>query len=435
MNRRCLVLMLILAWMPGMAQAVLTIEITGGAERALPIAVVPFGWNGSGDPPEDIAAIIGNNLRLSGRFEPVPRDELVADPTTRDEVNFRDWRALGSQGLVVGQLQHEGGDRYTLRVELLDVFRGERLVGYSIPARGDQLRWRAHEASDRIYNELTGHRGAFATRIAFVSVSEEERDGEVEATYQLQIADADGHDPASILTSEAPLLSPAWSPDARRIAYVSYENNRPEVFVQSLYGDGERQRIAGETGISSAPAWSPDGSSLALSLSRDGRPEIYVVDLDNGEFRRLTDNRSIDTEPTYSPDGDSIYFTSDRGGRAQIYRIPAEGGNAERVTYDGVYNASPAISPDGTQLATVSGRDRGYRIAVFDLERGRSRVVSDSSNDESPTFAPNGALLMYATKAEGEEVLALTSVDGQVRQRITSDVGQIREPAWAPFED
>ncbi len=424
-----LLFLLLIGW-AGVTQAALTIEITEGAEGALPMAVVPFGWSGPGAPPkEKIGAIVAADLARSGRFKPLPEGDMLAHPHSGAEVEFRDWKALGIDSLVVGQITPHGNGGYQVRFELFDVFRGEQLVGYSIPTTARQLRTTAHRIADIVYEKLTGQRGAFATRIAYIT-SLRQADGSKKVS--LRIADADGYDPQTIVSSKEPLMSPAWSPDGRRIAYVSFEKHRPAIYIQEVF-TGRRQKVAAYPGINSAPAWSPDGRQLAMTLSKDGNPDIFVLDLASRKIRPLTRHYAIDTEPSWSPDGKSIVFTSDRGGSPQIYRVPVSGGQARRVTFENNYNARASYSPDGKKLALVTRVDGAFRIAVLDIASGRMQVLSNGKLDESPSFAPNGSMIIYATKEKGRSVLAAVSVDGRVRQRLALDVGDVREPVWSPY--
>lgn len=410
-------------------RAALTIEITQGMEGAIPIAVVPLGWRGKAPvAPENIAAIIAADLNRSGRFESLPDRDLVSHPTTAEQVKFQNWRMLNVDNLVIGQLDETGDGQYSVRFELFDVFRGTRLAGSSFTAGARDLRTVAHHISDIIYETLTGERGAFNTQIAYITSSGSSKD----KTYTLLVADSDGYSPQTILTSKQPLMSPAWSADARQVAYVSFENKTAEIYMQEVT-TGSRRKLASFKGINGAPSWSPDGKQLALTLSRDGNPEIYVMTIANGDLRRLTNSASIDTEPVWTPDGKSIIFTSDRGGSAQIYRVPVRGGQAQRLTFEGKYNAGADISPDGRKLAMVHGEGGGYRIAVQDLGSGALRVLTDGPLDEAPSFSPNGSMIIYATGAGNREVLAAVSVDGRFRQRLSLQAGNVREPVWSPF--
>jgi len=426
---RILILLTALLWQA--QAAALTIEITQGAEGALPIAVVPFGWTGdpADRPAHEPGAIIAADLGRSGRFKPLDQQDMLARPSSGQEVDFRDWRALAMENLVVGQVSPNGPGGYLVRFQLFDVYRGEQITGYSIPTTARDLRATAHQIADIVYETLTGQPGAFATRIAYVT-SERNADGSERVV--LEVADADGYDPQTIVSSSEPLMSPAWSPDGRRIAYVSFEKRQPSVWIQEVF-TGRREKIASFKGINGAPAWSPDGRQLALTLSKDGNPDIYVMDLARRSLRRITDHWAIDTEPAFSPDGRHLVFTSDRGGAPQIYRVPASGGNAERVTFEGDYNARASYSPDGSELAVVTRVNGRFRIGVVDLQSRGLRVLTDGSLDESPSFAPNGSMIIYATRVQGRGVLAAVSTDGRVRQRLGFQSGDVREPDWSPY--
>ena len=426
--KRLLLLILLSLWHL-QAAATLTIEITEGAEGALPIAVIPFGWQGSGSgASEDLAEIIRNDLQRSGRFSTMPVKDMLARPQSGSEVEFRDWKVLGMENLVVGSLRPNGSGGYLVRFQLFDVFKGEQLAGYNIPTTERDLRATAHHIADVIYEKLTGQRGAFATRVAYVISTGTPAAPQV----SLRVADADGYNTQTIVTSKEPLMSPSWSPDGRRLAYVSFERGKPSIFVQEVF-TGQRQKVAAYQGINGAPSWSPDGRSLALTLSKDGNPEIYVLNLNSKSLKRLTEHYAIDTEPSWSPDGRHIVFTSDRGGKPQIYRISSGGGKAERLTYEGSYKARASYSPDGRHITIVTRQGRDYRIAVLDLQNNALQVLSDGRLDESPSFAPNGSMIIYATKSNGKGELAAVSVDGRVRQRLALQGGDVREPVWSPF--
>ncbi len=406
------------------------IVIDEGVENALPIAVVPFAWNQSAStPPEDVAQVIRQDLARSGRFNAIPPEDMVSQPTSVDEINYADWRRIGMENVVVGSVKLQDDGNYEVTFRLMDVYRGTQIAGYSIRTRKEQLRYTAHQVADIIYEELTGMRGAFATRIAYITV---EKQGD-KTTHRLEIADADGYNPQVLLKSQQPLMSPRWSPDGRRLAYVSFEGNNSAIYVQNVYS-GDRRVVASHAGINSAPTWSPDGNRLALTLSKDGNPEIYTLHIDSERLQRVTNNDAIDTEPDWAPDGDTIYFTSDRGGSPQIYRTGLDGGSVKRVTFDGGYNARPVLSPDGEKLAMVRGGD-GYQIAIQDLQSGRSQVLTDGQLDESPSFAPNSGMIIYATTQGQNGVLAAVSADGQVSQRLDATRGDVREPDWGPFQD
>ncbi len=426
--RRALVAIALVAC-TSVARGELTIEITQGAGKSIPVAVVPFGWDGSGAPPLDVAGVIGADLARSGRFQPLERRDMLQLPTRGTEIDFDDWRMVGAELIVVGRLERQGTDDYSLQFQLFDILRGEQLVGYRMPASERGLRLAAHRAADMIFEKITGIPGIFATRIAYITA-----EGKPQSkTYRLIVSDADGENQYTIVESVQPLMSPAWSPDGRRIAYVSFEGDRSAVWVQTLR-TGNRQRVSQEEGINGAPVWSPDGRSLALTLSgRDGNPDIWVLTVASGAKRRLTENPAIDTEASWSPDGRTIFFTSDRSGGPQIYSVPAAGGEASRVTFEGRYNARPRLGPNGRKLAVVHDDRGNYRIGVYDLENRLFQILSDGRLDESPDFAPNGATLIYATREGGRGVLATVSVDGTVKQRLASTGGDVREPVWSPF--
>jgi len=410
------------------ARAAINIDITQGAEAAIPVAVVPFVLEGGGTPPpEDVAGIITNDLRRSGKFEPLPTSDMLSRPSRFDDVQFQQWKALGVDAMVVGAVEQLPSGEYQVRFELLDTYKTSRILGkyYRVPATA--LRALAHNIADQIHEALTGQPGAFSSQIVFV----QQVGTPPKRSFQLVLADADGHGQQVILTSPQPLMAPSWSPDRRQIAYVSFENRRQEVFVQSL-STGERRVVAKFRGLNNAPVWSPDGRRLALTLSKDGNPDIYVLDLDTGALRAITQHWSIDTEPSWSPDGRTIYFTSDRGGKAQIYRVSANGGQAERVTFEGNYNAHPVVSPDGRWLAMVHRGDNGDQIAVMDLQTKQLRTLTRGPLDESPSFAPNSAMLIYTANSGGASRLATVSVFGRADLPVGLIRNPVREAAWSP---
>jgi TolB protein len=409
--------------------AELTIKITQGIEGAQPIAIVPFGVQpGSQPPPQDLATIIANDLTRSGRFLPLPVGDLPSRPSEASAVNYSDFRILGTPNLVIGKLSRLASGMFEVEFRLIDVFRGTQIIGHGFDARPDELRQKAHQMSDFIYEALTGERGAFDTRIAYVT---EQRAGGT-SRYALNVADSDGFNPQVVLESKAPIVSPAWSPNGRQLAYVSFEGKRPRIFAQNL-STGVRQVIAAFPGLNGAPAWSPDGKRMAMTLSKDGNAEIYVMDIDTRRLRRLTVGAAIDTEPAWAPDGKSLVFTSDRGGTPQVYRIPATGGRATRLTFDGKYNSRATFAPDGKSLALVHGSKGTYRTAVLDLQNKALRVLTKTTLDESPSFAPNGSMILYATSGAHGGTLAGVSADGRVRQELAVRQGDVREPAWSPF--
>lgn len=412
------------------ASAVLQIEITEGATGARPIAVVPFGVDNQIESPLDIAAVVADDLERSGQFAPMERADMVAKPVAGDTIRFGNWRTVDVDHVVVGGVRPSAGGGYSVRFQLYDVIRQRQIAGYSFQASAQAMRNLAHEIADLVYEAITGERGAFATRITYITA---EGSGEAR-TFTLNVADYDGHNARPILQSPAPVMSPSWAPDGERVAYVSFEGGRPSVFVQEV-ATGERRKVSERTGINGAPAWSPDGSRLALALSYEGNPEIYVLELGSGKLRRITSSFGIDTSPAWTPDGESLVFTSDRAGGPQIYRIRADGrGQPERLTFEGNYNADPDVSPQGDQVAFVHRNpDRNYRVAVLDLESGLMRVLSDGRLDESPTFSPNGRMILYATEHGGRGVLGAVSADGRVAARLSQAQGNIREPAWGPY--
>lgn len=411
------------------AQAVLSIEITQGVETALPIAIVPFGWEGETTrPPESVSGVIKADLHRSGRFSPLPDEDMLSQPREGSQINFRDWRLVGVDSIVVGRVRQTGGDNFEVRFQLFDVLRQTQLTGFTIRTTRANLRRTAHQIADMIYETLLGEPGAFATRIAYVT---EHRDGD-ERRYALEVADSDGHNPRPVLRSEQPLMSPAWAPDGDRLAYVSFESGFPEIFIQNV-NTGARDKVSSGSGLNGAPAWSPDGRKLAFVLSRDGSPSIYVLDIASRELTRVTRSFAIDTEPVWTPDGRSIIFTSDRGGRPQIYRVGLNDRQVERLTFEGSYNGRPTLSPNGEYMAMVHNSGRGFSIAVMELETGDLRILSKSGRDESPSFAPNGSMIIYSTKEGARELLSVVSVDGRVHQRLVLEGGQARDPSWSPY--
>ncbi len=415
----------------GAAWAELTIEITKGQQGGLPIAIVPFGWQGpSMAPPQDIAKIVAADLERSGRFDPVAERDLLARPTDGSQVNFRDWRLVGAPHLVVGKVT-AAGDNYTVQFQLFDVYRESQKIGYTFQVQEKELRSIAHRISDIIYETLTGEKGAFGTRIAYITSTVWQTNNV--RYYALYVADVDGYNPQLIIRSKEPLMSPSWSPDGRKLAYVSFESRRPAIIIQDVF-TAQREKVAAFTGINGAPAWSPDGTRLAMSLSKDGNSEIYVMHVASGRLQRLTNDLAIDTEPAWSPDGRRLVFTSDRGGRPQIYKIPVEGGKSERVTFDGRYNARASFSPDGKRIVFINSDGSTFRVAVMELATGNMQILTNSRLDESPSFSPNGSMVIYATEYANRGVLAAVSLDGRVQQRILlQEAGDAREPVWGPF--
>ncbi len=406
----------------------LTIEITQGTRATTPVAVVPFGWQGTGPkPPDDIGRIIEENLKRSGRFTALGRQDMLSRPTSGAGINFRNWKLLNVDYLVVGKVQETAHDEYVVQVQLINVLSEKPLAGFGYPANRKTFRRLANHITDVIYEKLTGERGIFNTRMAYVTST-----GGKSPTYHLYVADSDGRNAQSIVRSGEPMMSPAWSPDGQKLAYVSFENRRSQIYIQNIL-TGQRERISGFKGINGAPAWSPDGRRLALTLSHRGNPDIYTFDINTRSFSQLTTNTAIDTEPEWSPDGSHILFTSDRGGKPQLYTIPAFGGRAMRITYEGDYNAGGVYSPDGKYIAMVHGRDKSYRIALLEADTGHLQILTNGILDESPSFAPNGRILLYATAGGGIGVLSAVSIDGRYQQRLASPDGDVREPAWSPY--
>ncbi len=413
------------------SRAELVVEVTKGQADAIPIAVVPF------SPPEeaaasfDVAQLVSDDLARSARFKTMDRKDMIEQPHTGAAVAFDDWRRLSNDYIVVGQVQPQGPDRFNIVFELYNVLNRQRLLGYQISSNRAGLRLASHQVADMVFEKILGIRGAFATRIAYISVL-----GHLpNKTYELIVADADGANPRIVMQSHEPLMSPAWSPDGQSLAYVSFEDRLPSVYVQVLKS-GERRRVSARAGVNQAPAWSPDGKKLALTLStRDGNLDIYIMDLATQSLTRITDDPGIDTEPQWSKDGQSLYFTSDRAGGPQIYRMGIQPGDKpRRLTFQGSYNARPRLSPDESQLAFVTQEDGAYRIATMDLRgRGDVQILTKGRFDVSPSYAPNGAVILYAGRDHGRGVLALVSADGRVQERLASTEGEVQEPAWSPF--
>lgn len=414
-------------------RAELTIEITQGVDNPVPVAAVPFGLVGTTHLPEDIAQIVADDLVRSGQFRSIPRADMLGRPTREQDVFYRDWKAIGSDYLLIGSVTKNAEDSYEVVFQLHDVARGVRMVAQRVPARAASLRDVAHYIADTVYEKITGVRGAFATKLLYVTVERFPAGGKVRSRFGLQYADADGARAVTVLESSEPIMSPTWSPDGKKFAYVSFESGNPAIYIQER-ATGKRERLASFPGINGAPAWSPDGRHLALTLSRDGNPELYLYDFALNDMRRLTNHAGIDTEPSWSPDGKSLVFTSSRGGGPQIYLLDVASGAVERLTFEGSYNARARMLPDGRGLVIVhrDAADR-FRIAVTDLARGTLRVLTDSTLDESPSVAPNGAMTIYATKHKGQSVLAASSIDGRVKFLLPARSGEVREPAWSPF--
>lgn len=411
------------------ARAELTIEITQGVDDPTAIAVVPFNWQGVGVPPEDIAGVIDGDLRRSGQFAPVDRADMLGRPASQGEIFWRDWRAIQTEYLVIGRVSLQEGERMRVDYELYDVNRQSRLHAGAEIGPASEARMLAHRVADVVYEKLTGIRGAFATRLVYVSVN---RVPGGKDYYRLTLSDSDGARPIVLLESREPVLAPTWSPDGKHIAYVSFETNRPAIYRQEL-ATGRREQLTNFPGLNSSPAWSPDGRSMAMVLSKDGSPDIYLMDLETKRLTQLTNHYAIDTEPAWMPDGRSLLFTSDRGGKPQIYRYDLGTRETRRVTYEGSYNARARVAQDGRNVVMVHQQSGNFHIALLDLVTNRTYVLTSTELDESPSIAPNGSMVLYATKFEGRGILAAVSVDGGVKFRLPAREGDVREPAWSPY--
>jgi TolB protein len=403
------------------ASAQFRVDVSGIGLNQLPIAISTF--RGEDESTQKVASIVQADLERSGQFRIVDASGAALDETTRPDVSA--WRQKGADSLLSGSVNRLADGRYDVRFRLWDVVRGQELGARSYAVAPIDLRLASHLTADFVYEKLTGDKGAFSTRIAYITKSAQR--------YQLWVSDADGENAQSAFASPEPIISPAWSPNGSQLAYVSFESRKPVVYTHDVV-TGKRRLIANFKGSNSAPAWSPDGRTLAVTLSRDGGSQLYAIDAGGGEPRRLAQSSNIDTEPVYTPDGKNIYFVSDRGGSPQIYKMQAMGGGIERVTFTGSYNISPAISADGRWLAYISRINGAFKLHVMDLASGVANAITDTSSDESPSFAPNSRLIVYATHQQGREALMTTTLDGKLKARLAGQSGDIREPDWGPYQ-
>ncbi len=419
---------MLVVWASLGARADLVIEITQGVRGALPMAVVPFSNKSGQALTEDVAQIVADDLQRSGDFEPLSKSSMLSLPGKGEDIYFRDWSILGQRYVLVGTITYDAASQtYKTQYELYDVQSQQRLLGKVIAGRSSQLRDMAHAIADAVYEALTGTPGVFSTKIAYVTLEQSKN----KTLYKLEVADADGRRSREMFKSSMPVISPAWSPDAKKLAYVSFESGRPAVFIQD-YASGVRTLVSSYTGLNSAPAWSPDGGNLAMTLSRDGNPEIYVLDMRTNNLRRLTDHWAIDTEPAFSPDGHSIVFTSDRGGGPQVYLMDVNGGSPRRLTFEGRYNARPRFSLDGKTIYYVH-QHSGFNVAALNMDSGQTQILTETEMDESPSVAPNGSMIIYATQRQGKGVLAVVGINSGSKYTLPAQFGDVREPAWSPY--
>jgi TolB protein len=430
-SRLAILLLALTAFVVGPAAAQsLNVEITNGVKTATPITVVPFAQAGGAPLPTDISDVIRADFNRSGKFRSLDKTDIVEMPSRGSDIKFATWRLLKQDYITVGRISDAGGGMIKVEYELWDVNRQQSLLAQAFTAPAGDLRGVAHQIADQIYEKITGVRGAFWTRIAYVTAVGLGNN----ISYSLIVADSDGFNPQVVARSRESLLSPAWSPDGHKLAYVSFESGNSQVYLQDI-GTGARQLIASHPrGINSAPHFSPDGTKLAVTLSYIGNPELFLIDIASRKETRVTNNFAIDTEPTFTPDGQSLIFTSDRSGKPQIYQTSISGGAAERITFQGGFNATPSLSFDGKKIAMVQGNGNVYRIAIMDRSLGgQVTFVSPGNNDDSPSFAPNASMLLYAASQGTRGVLYAVSADGLVRQRLVLSEGDVREPAWGPY--
>lgn len=419
--RRLLVCGSLAAAFAAPAWAQFRVEISGVGLVQVPIAIAPF--RGSEQSPQPVSAIVQADLERSGQFRPIESTAQRLDETAKPDLSM--WRQRAADALVQGSVTRLVDGRFDVRFRLWDIVRGQDLGGQSYVVAPVDLRLAAHRISDFVYEKLTGEKGVFSTRLAYVTKSNQR--------YNLWVSDADGENAQSALSSAEPIISPAWSPGGNQLAYVSFESRKPVIYAHDV-ATGKRRLLANFKGSNSAPTWSPDGRQLVATLSREGGSQLFLLDMAGGEPRRLTQSSSIDTEPVFSADGKSLFFVSDRGGTPQIYKMPAAGGNADRVTFNGVYNISPAVSPDGRWLTYISRVNGEFKLQLMELATGAVTQLTDTTSDENPSFAPNSRLIVYATQQQGKEALMTTTLDGKIKTRLSGAGGDIREPDWGPFQ-
>jgi TolB protein len=415
------------------AQATLTIEINESYENAVPIGILPFEWQGlkPTEPlPEALSGVIAGDLHRSGKFKPLAESQLPQLPHTLEEIDYPAWKLLGVDNILLGRIKEQQPGIYQIDMRFVDILRHKQVIGKrwsNIPQK--LLRQVAHKMSDLIYQELTGVKGAFNTKIAYVTMKKIGG----RKVYALNIADSDGANEQPILISNEPIMSPAWSPDAKKLAYVSFENGRSEIFVQDLAGQ-KREKIAGYKGINGAPAWSPDGKKMAMTLSKDGSADIYIMDLETKMLRRVTKHWAIETEAAWAPSGHSLFFNSDRRKQPQIFQVFLDTGETRRISFEGKYNANPSVSPDGRYIAMVHAPGgEGFHIGLLDLFTNEFTVLTQTFLDESPSFSPNGEMILYAMNNNGRGELAVVAIDGKTSVTLSVQNGEVREPAWSPY--